>query len=47
MTCDYCGRDGHTYLIHPEAVADVRAWTREHAAQLSPFGDHPHDSELA
>lgn len=27
--CDYCGELGHGWAVHPEAVADVRAWERE------------------
>lgn len=39
-SCDYCGRAGHDYTIHPEAVADVKAWASEQQKEEFPFGDY-------
>jgi hypothetical protein len=45
LMCEYCGRDGCRWTNHAEARADVAAWTRQDAAERSPFGDHTHDAE--
>jgi hypothetical protein len=43
--CEYCGGHGHDYSVHPEAMADIRAYDRERQRQEFPFGDH-HEAAL-
>jgi hypothetical protein len=42
-SCEYCGKSGHDWQIHPEAHRDVADWEREKHQQEFPFGDYTGD----
>lgn len=38
--CEYCGKPGHDWAVHPEAHRDVAEWERERRLEEFPFGDY-------
>lgn len=44
--CEYCGKPGHSWHSHPEAVREVEAYDRERHREEFPFGDY-HEGEPA
>lgn len=43
--CDYCGKPGHDWDVHPEARADVAEYQKEMHRQEFPFGDYQPQDE--
>jgi hypothetical protein len=39
-SCEYCGKPGHDWTVHPEAHRDVAEYEQERHRQEFPFGDY-------